>query len=161
MTFPRRIELLLASVLAVSLAAKGAINVEASPADQAHLAQRLEALFEPAGLRVYRPQPFAGTISIRAQRGSCNAWAVEYSPHGTAADIITAEAGKIGPLRFAYHGQLFNQPPRIRALLSFYLWREARRLGFPAKRRPVIAVAASSSCDLERLDWQQVAQLGR
>ena len=157
----RRAEALLAVVLALSLAAKLASNRPSPAPDPDHLASRLSTLLEAAGFEVYGRSDLLGSVALSARRSGCEVWTVEASPHATSAALISGEAAGVGTLTYLYDGRAFQEAPKASPLLAFYWWREAGRIGLTASRRPLIAWAASPSCDLSGIAWTELATVER
>jgi hypothetical protein len=157
----RRAEALLAGVLVLSLGGKLASNGTAPAPDHRHIATRLSEVLEAAGFQVQARSDLLGSIAVSARRSGCRIWVVEYSPHATSAAVITGEAAATGRLTYLYGGRTFDRAPTAAPLLAFYWWREVRRIGLPASRRPVVARAASPSCNLSNIAWAQLATVAR
>jgi hypothetical protein len=100
-------------------------------------------------------RPFG--ILVDGRRGGCRLRVGDYSPYGTFADRFAERARPVGPLHFAYRGVLYVRAPKLVPLIDFYIRRELRRVGLPAARHPIAAVAASPGCDVARLDWHRLA----
>jgi len=152
----------LAAILLVSLLGKLiAARPDPSP-DAGTVATELATLFNEAGLevRIVRTRRAPG-ILVEANGSDCRIVAGDYPPYDTYADVYRLLARPIGSLRYAYRGVLEPRPPKIRALLDFYLWREFRRVGLSRLRAPVIAMAATPGCSLQTINWKGVATVAR
>jgi hypothetical protein len=98
-------------------------------------------------------------ILVDGRRDGCRLVVGDYTPYGTFADRFDQLAEPIGPLRFVYRGAVHAQAPKLVPLLDHYRVRELRRVGLPALRHPIAAVAASPGCDLTPFDWSRLAAL--
>ena len=146
--------LLLAALLIVSIASKAAF-AGPEPEDRAEdsaatAAEMLHAAgFETRLVRLVR-SPRIVTV---AERPGCRIVAGFYPPHSTFRDVWQNLASPVGRLRFAWRGRLYEDEPKLGSLFDFYRWRELRRIGVPADRSPVIAVASSPGCPADILPW--------
>lgn len=130
---------------------------ETPPSNRAVIAPLTAALSE-SGLTVrVLPSP-AGAI-VFATAKSCRLWARDYLPYGTALAYYRSRATGYGPLAFVYQGRVYDRPPKVGPLLSFFLGRELARLGLDASRAPIIAVAASPGCALSAVPWDRVGEV--
>lgn len=151
--------LVFTALLAISLAGKILSNQPTPPPDDALFAAAVEQALRSNGFSRIAREPFEKRTSIVATRGSCTVWAAESNAHGTFAEPIARRARRVGPLHFVFDGEIRDERPRYEPLLSFYWWRELRRIGVEAPRRPVVAVAASKGCDALSMDWSGLATL--
>lgn len=95
-----------------------------------------------------------------ARRGDCRIRAGGYPIHDTFADIYEDLARPVGPVHFLFQGRVTDEAPKWRARLAYYLWTVKIRIGLAAAPSPIIAIAASPQCELERVHWGNVAALG-
>ena len=147
-----------AALLLVSLAAKAAVTAPSADPDPRRFAGEAAAMLRARGFAtLFDRHTFA--ILVEGRRGSCRLLVGDYNPYGTFADRFDQLARPVGPLRFAYRGALHAQAPKVVPLLDFYMSRELRRVGFHARRHPIVAVAASPGCDLAPFDWGRLAAL--
>jgi hypothetical protein len=94
---------------------------------------------------------------IQANAESCHLRIASLTPDGSNLNLIEALFGD--RLFVVFRGQVYEQQPISWTVLS-YLWsRVFRELGFIRHISPVIAVAANSSCDAERLPWNELAAI--
>ena len=161
MKFSARHNIALAATLAISLAGKAASNRPVPLADQQFFAERLEGALQTASLKRFDRSDFADGIAVSAKNASCEVWATEYTPYGTMADVISSRAASVGELTYVYKGEVHYKPPKMEPLLAFYWWRELKRIGINAPRSPIVAIAASSSCDMSAVPWHEVSVVAR
>ena len=157
----RRVEILLMVTLATSVAWKAAANRTAPAPDGLHFAATLSAVLASKGFNTRVEGYLLESPTVSAKKRDCEIWATEYSPHGISAVVVAERAAFVGPLRYAFRGQLYDAPPKLSPLLAFYWWREVRRIGASAPRFPLVAVAGTSGCDLSTLPWKDIAALER
>jgi hypothetical protein len=150
--------LLFGALLLVSLAGKLAANQAAEGPDPRRFDAEAAAMLRSAGFAASVEQRPFGSL-LHGSRGDCRLILAEYDPHGTFAALLGELAAPVGPLLFAWRGQIYTAAPRRRALLDFYLWRELRRVRIAAPRAPLAAWAASPGCDTHGLDWRRLASL--
>ncbi len=156
MQFSSGAKFLLAGLLGLSLAGKLAASRPDPAVPEAISA--VHRLLSSSGFRshvVDRSRSPRRIVS--ASRGACRLILGEYPPHSEMKDVYAALAKPVGPLRFVYRGGVYEAEPKMRSLFEQFLWREMGRVGIAAPRAPVLAFAASASCDIEKIDWHEVA----
>lgn len=158
MKFPLRAKLITASLLAATLGLKALTASPSAYHGNMLAAAAAETMLMTAGYQTHRTVTGLGTL-VRGQRGACRIMLTEYPPHGTTAEVVNGWSRRTGPLMFAWQGSLRDEAPKLQPLLTFYVQRELRRLGFHPSIKPVIAVAASAACDLDRLPWSELARI--
>ncbi|HEX8655028.1 MAG TPA: hypothetical protein VF693_07385 [Allosphingosinicella sp.] len=150
----------LALLLALSLAGKAAWSTPAPEPDPRAPAEAARAVLAQAGFRTRILQlDRSPRILAEGVRGRCRILAGDWPPHGTFADVYRDLGSGLGELRYVRRGSVTSAPPKLRALLEFYLWREQRRIGVAAARAPIIAVASTPDCEVESLGWAQAARV--
>jgi len=144
----------LALLLGLSLAGKAAWSAPAPEPDPRGPAEAARDVLARAGFST-RILELDRSPRILAEgvRGRCIILAGDWPPHGTFADVYRNLGSRLGTLSFVRHGSVTSEPPKLRALAEFYLWREQRRIGIAAARAPVIAVASTPDCDVQSLGW--------
>lgn len=149
------LRILFAALLVLSLAGKVIWSAPAPEPDARAAAAALIGTFQSAGFeaRIVELQRSPGIV-VEAARGSCRVVAGDYPVHGTFQDVYRQLAAGIGPLRFVHRGGLQESEPKLSGLVRFYLWRELSRVGIEARRAPIIALAASVSCNLGDVPWE-------
>jgi hypothetical protein len=147
-------------MLAVSLAGKLIANAPAPGSDPRLVAAPLEQLFRGAGYetRIVELER-SPRIIVAAERGRCRMIAGDYPPHSTFEDVYRDLAAPIGRLVFVHRGTVYEEAPKLRGLFDYFLWRELRRIGVGLRRSPVIAVAASDSCALGDIPWENASSV--
>lgn len=150
----------LALLLVLSLAGKAAWSAPAPEPDPRQPAEAARDVLARAGFST-RIVELVRSPRILAEgvRGRCIILAGDWPPHGTLADVYRDLGSSLGTLSFVRHGWVTSQPPKLRALVEYYLWREQRRIGIAAGRAPVIAVASTPDCDVGSLDWARAASV--
>ena len=147
-----------AALLVVSLAGKILANAAPPGADPSVFDRAALAMLGDAGFAASAETRGFGTL-LHGTRDRCALILTEYEPHGTFARRYGELAATVGPLRYAWRGRVYADPPRTAALADFYLWRELRRVRIAAPRAPLAAWAASPGCDTRGLDWRRLASL--
>jgi hypothetical protein len=144
-----------AALLLVSLAAKAVVTAPAPQPDSRRLATAAAAMLRGHGfLTALERRPLG--ILVHGRRGGCRLFVGDYTPYGTFAPTFAARARLVGPLHFAYRGELYGHAPKLAPLFDFYLYRELRRVGVRVHRHPITAIA-SRGCDLAGFDWRRLA----
>ena len=145
-------------VLLASLGGKLLANRPAPEPDQQLFAARAGELLRANGFATTsEPRPLG--ILTHGRKAGCRIMIGDYTPYGTFADVFARHAAPIGPLRFAWRGTTYVEAPKLVPLATFYLRREALRIGIAAPRSPIAAFAASPGCDTRALDWTRLASL--
>jgi hypothetical protein len=150
--------LLFGALLLVSLGAKAAVTAPSAEPDPRRFAGEAAAMIRARGFAILFEKRTFGILA-EGRRGNCRLVVGDYTPYGTFADRFDQLARPIGSLRFVYRGDFHAQAPKLVPLLDFYMFRELRRVGLPALRHPIAAVAASPGCDLTPFDWRRLAAL--
>lgn len=160
MNLPPRFRLALAIFLALTLGLKLLVVREAPAPDAALFVEQAEAMLRIQGFATARvTRPF-GTV-VTGSRGACRLMVGDYPPDGTMAEPLAAEARGIGPLSYVWAGEIYQQAPKVRPLIEFYVRRELGRLGFRIRRWPTLAVATGSGCGGPRIDLKSLMILPR
>lgn len=150
----------LVALLLLSLGGKIATTRESPSPDPVTVVAAVERLLTDAGFEAKQVHMTRspGLIAI-GQKDGCQILAGDYPPYDTFADVYARLAQPVAPLRYIYRGAIYSRPPKLRSLIGFYWWRELGRVGIRTAHAPVIAVAASKPCALERLPWQEISTI--
>jgi hypothetical protein len=93
---------------------------------------------------------------INATAGTCRMQIVEASPDGSNRDVIRDLAKASDELFVVFRGEIYREQPTW-LTVSHALWsRYLRQLGFSSSAMPIIAVAATTSCNARRLPWAEL-----
>ena len=96
---------------------------------------------------------------IRASTASCHLQVARLTPDGSNRDLIRHLAAGTDRSFVVFRGTVYTQQPILWTVLD-YLWsRFLRELGLVGHITPVIAVAVNSSCNAERLPWDELQGL--
>lgn len=96
---------------------------------------------------------------IQANTASCRLRIIRLAIDGSDRDLVQHLATGADRLFFVFRGRVYTQRPVLLALINT-LWSVClRKLGLIKNIAPVIAVAANSSCDAERLPWDELVSL--
>ena len=96
---------------------------------------------------------------IQANTASCHLQIGKLTPDGSNRDLIRHLATGTDRLFIVFRGRVYAQQPIFWTVLN-YLWsRFLRELGLVRHITPVIAVATNSSCDAERLPWDELGDV--
>ena len=93
---------------------------------------------------------------IQANKASCRLQIARLSPDGSNQDFIRSLAMGTDRLFVIFRGRVYTQQPIFWTALN-HLWSSfLRHFGLIGHMTAIIAVAANSSCDVERLPWQEL-----
>lgn len=160
MKFTNALEGALVGLLVLSMGLKlGASRSEPMP-DERLFASQVSRFLEREGYSTAAELRPLGMM-VTARRDGCRLAIRNYPPHGTLAQTYARLAQPIGPLHFAYRGRVSDRAPKLLPLIEYFIGRELRRLGIAAPRAPILAVAASPGCDIERLRWEAISTFAR
>lgn len=92
---------------------------------------------------------------IRAQTASCHLQIVQLAPNGSNRDLFRHLSAGADRAFVVFRGKVYAQQPILWTVLDDFLFRHLRELGLTRNVAPVIAVATNSSCDAERIPWNE------
>ena len=143
----------IAGVLLLAIAWKIAIQ----PDDPNYLKADLIKFFERNHFSVVATDQMVNdTLIIRATTDSCHLLVARLTPDGSNRDLIRHLAAGTDRSFVVFRGTVYARQPILRTVLD-YLWsRFLRELGLAGHITPVIAVTVSSSCNAERLPWDEL-----
>ena len=95
------------------------------------------------------------TPIVRATRASCYLQIARLSPDGSNRDLIRHLAAGTDHSFIVFRGAVYTQQPVFWTLLDHFWSRSLLQLGLIDQTRPIISVAASSSCNAEELPWSE------
>jgi hypothetical protein len=92
---------------------------------------------------------------IQASTTSCRLQIARIAPDGVDQDLVRHLTMGTDRLFIIFRGRVYSQQPIFRIRIS-YLWlARLRELRLTKHLPPVMAVIANSSCDVERLPWDE------
>ena len=143
----------IAIILLLSVAWKTAIT----PDDPNELKAALVKFLEHNGFYVAVTDRMVNyTPIIEGTKASCHLQIARLTPDGSNRSLIENLAKGTDRFLVVFQGTVYREQPVLWTVVN-YLWsRFLRELGFIRHITPVIAVAANSSCDLERLPWREL-----
>lgn len=157
MKYSPRIELAFAALLVLTVASKTVARAPVE-ADPVLFGAATSGMLAAEGFVVTREDRPIGVV-VQAVRGSCRMRVREYPADGTFTATFAQQGSGIGPLRFVFRGQIYDEVPKVRPLIEYYGRRAVQRLGLAVPRAPILAIAASPGCDVTVLPWQRIATL--
>jgi hypothetical protein len=95
---------------------------------------------------------------IRAQTASCSLKIVQLAPNGSNRDLFRSLAAEADRAFVVFRGKVYAQQPVLWTVLDDFWVRHLRELGVTMHSTPVIAVAVNSSCDAERIPWNELRE---
>lgn len=144
--------------LVVSLALKIGIDPEPGDVSHARVEHELIAMLEQQGYRVSVEQRSWSPL-VRGSKPGCNILIAMRDPDGATKDRIADLARPVGPLHYVYRGAITAEPPSLDPMIRGRIVRQIRQFGIRMGRSPVLAVAASPTCDLKQLLWSRLASM--
>jgi hypothetical protein len=146
---------MLAIALVLSVAWKTAIRSGVENVDKEHLVDFLKRNH----FEVSPVEQIVNDVSmIRAQTASCSLKIVQLAPNGSNRDLFRSLAAGADRAFVVFRGKVYVQQPIFWTVLDDFWVRHLRELGVTTHSAPVIAVAASSSCDAERIPWNELRE---
>jgi hypothetical protein len=146
---------MLAIALVLSVAWKTTIRSGAENDDKEHLVDFLKRNH----FEVLPVEQIVNDVSmIRAQTASCSLKIVQLAPNGSNRDLFRSLAAGADRAFVVFRGKVYVQQPIFWTVLDDFWVRHLRELGVTTHSAPVIAVAANSSCDAERIPWNELRE---
>jgi hypothetical protein len=143
---------MLAIALVLSVAWKTAIRSGVENDDKEHLVDFLKRNH----FEVSPAEQIVNDVSmIRAQTASCSLKIVQLAPNGSNRDLFRSLAAGADRAFVVFRGKVYVQQPIFWTVLDDFWVRHLRELGVATHNTPVIGVAANSSCDAERIPWNE------
>jgi hypothetical protein len=149
---------LIVFIILLSVAWKIAIPPD-NPGD---LSDDLVEFFEHNDFKVVVTEQMVNYVPIiQANTALCHLQIAKLTPDGSNRDLIRYLATGADRLFIVFRGRVYTRQPILWTVLT-YLWsRFLRELGLVRHITPVIAVAANSSCDAERLPWDELRDVSQ
>ena len=143
----------IAFILLVAVAWKIAIP----PDDENDLGGRLVEFFERHHFDVVVSDKIVNYMPIiEANAASCQLRIARLTPDGSNRILIQSLAAGTDRLFVVFRGRVYTQQPILWTVVNYFWSRFLRELGLIRHITPVIAVAANSSCNAERLPWDEL-----
>ncbi|MCA6107149.1 hypothetical protein [Bradyrhizobium cenepequi] len=151
MNFSSAFKVTLAAVLALAIGWK----IVLPPDYQGHLKEDLVEFLERKNFDVVATYE-TGTLIIRATTALCQMHVAKLTPDGSNANLIRHLTAGAQRSFVVFRGEMYTQQPVVWTVLD-YLWsRFLRELRLTRTVSPVISVAENSSCNAERLPWDEL-----
>ena len=146
--------LLLAATLGWKVVARSAVGDQPSERDiQGQVAEFLAR--QHFGVSV-SDQVEDGKPSIAASSGSCRMLVAKSPALGWDRDLIRRYAEPDDHLFVVFRGHVYADQPTFLTVFDALWSRFRRELGLRVEANPVLAVVAKTSCQAERLPWDQL-----
>ena len=94
---------------------------------------------------------------IQANTASCRLRIIKLATDGSDRDLVQHLATGSDRLFVVFRGRVYTRRPVLLVLINALWSAGLRKFGLIKHIAPVIAVAANSSCDAERLPWGELA----
>jgi hypothetical protein len=144
----------LAILVPLTLAWKIAIP----PYNPDDLKGELVEFFERNGFDVVVTDELVNYVPIiHATTDSCRLLVARLTPDGSNRDLIRSLTGDSDRRFVVFRGNAYSEQPVFWTVVYYLSSRFLRELGLIRDITPVIAVAANSSCDTNRLPWGELA----
>ena len=143
--------------IAIILLLSVAWKIPIKPDDPNQLTAALLKFFEHNGFHVAVTDRIVNyTPIIEGSKASCHLQIARLTPDGSNRNLIENLTNGTDHFFVVFRGKVYGEQPVLWTVVN-YLWsRFFRELGFIDHISPVIAVAANSSCDVERLPWSDL-----
>ena len=99
-----------------------------------------------------------GRPTISATTGMCRMLVARSPAIDSDRDLIRRYATAADRVFVVFRGRVYSEQPTWLTVSDFLWSRFRRELGFNAEAAPVFAVIATTSCDAERLPWNELDQ---
>jgi hypothetical protein len=96
---------------------------------------------------------------VTAYKGECRFLLAAVAPQGWDRDIIHRLGAPNDRVFFVVDGEVYEDQPRWRTWIQFYLRRLNRYIGRRLAVRPTLGAIASPECDVRHLAWQDFPKL--
>jgi len=146
----------IAGVLLLTVGWKLAIQMD----DQSYRTKDIVKFFEHNHFSVVVTDELVNnTPIIRATTASCDLQIARLNPDGSNRDLVRYLASGTDRSFVVFHGTVYTRQPVLRTLSNYFWSRLLRELGLIEYISPAINVAANSSCDAERLPWDEIQRV--
>jgi hypothetical protein len=115
--------------------------------------QRIIRFLTAHKFNVIEETPVKGIPIIRATMGHCTMIVAEVSLDGSTLGMLRHLTTRMDQQFFVFHGTIYRQQPIWLAVTEGHWTKYLRRLGLSERRSAPIMVAATNSCNAERLPW--------
>ncbi|GAC1433498.1 MAG: hypothetical protein NVSMB6_31030 [Burkholderiaceae bacterium] len=136
--------LLAASVFSLSL--KDRFNDYSVTADEARLVRDISAKLRSQNFLTTAEPHLFPEKTVVASRGNCRLRVTNGTRANQLRSVLVAQSRLVGVPRYYFEGRWNPEPPVVQSELSRYWQLIASRLGFPAPRDVMLAVASSPQC---------------
>jgi hypothetical protein len=119
--------------------------------------QKIEAFLARAGFEPGEVSADIDLFSVSASLGDCQVLVALLSPQGWHSDVIESLTPPGGTLFVLYDGNVYASQPVLRTRINDILDRTIWSNLFGQVSRPVIGVVASTDCDVDKLQWSELA----
>jgi hypothetical protein len=145
-------KLILTAVLLLSVAWKISVPSDA----QSDWTDSVTKFLERNHFDVVMTEKIVNNIPIvQASTGSCRLQIARIAPDGVDQNLVRHLTIGTDRLFIVFRGRMYTEQPIFWIRIT-YLWlARLRELGLIKHMPPVIAVIANSSCDVERLPWDE------
>ena len=127
------------------------------PDDENNLRDHLVEFFERHHFDVVVSDKIVNYMPIiEANTASCQLRIARLTPDGSNRVLIQSLAAGTDRLFVVFRGRVYTQQPILWTVVNYFWSRFLRELGWIRHITPVIAVAANSSCNAERLPWDEL-----
>jgi hypothetical protein len=103
-------------------------------------------------------QTVNGLPVLRARMASCTLQIVRLASNGSDRDLFRHLAVGADRAFVVFRGKVYKQQPIWWTVLNEIWYRHLRELGLSNRVTTVIAIAANSSCEAERLPWDELRE---
>ncbi len=100
-------------------------------------------------------------VFVQAKSENCRMLIREAEPHGWDNSRIEFLTKEVGQVKYVFDGVVYEHEPFPAPVIGQY-WAILRsKMGLSPNRHPVLAVAASDDCQIDRLPWRELSILSR
>jgi hypothetical protein len=117
----------------------------------------LVEFFERNGFSIVVTDELVKIPIIHATTDSCRLLIARLAPNGSDQHLVRSVFGDTDRQFVVFRGEVYPQQPVFWTAAHYLFSRFLRELGLIRDITPVVAVAANSPCDIDRLPWGELA----
>lgn len=160
MTANRSFLIFLACILSISLTIKLVTGGRITDPPGEIVLQSIEFDLVQQGFSSAGQTSIAGRKAVLVGRGDCLSYIVPVAPQGWHQQTLRTLISPEQHLWFSFAGNITSErQPTLSPLAKYYTWKTLSYLGMRSSYHPVLAIVATSACDLSEPFWSKLSML--